>query len=127
MVQKETNLIVADNSGARKVRIIHIFGSTGKRIAYLGDLVKCAVKEATPGQQVKKHDIVTGIIVRVRKEFRREDGSYIRFGDNAIVLIKAVDDPTPIGTRVFGPVARELRAKGKDTYADIISRAPAVL
>lgn len=127
MIQKQSYLVVADNSGAKEVQVIHIFGSTGKRFAYIGDLVKCAVKKATPGQQVKKSDIVTGIIVRTRKEYRRDDGSYIRFGDNAIVLIKGVDDPAPIGTRIFGPIARDIRTQGKDKYADIISRAPAVL
>jgi large subunit ribosomal protein L14 len=127
MVQKQSYLVVADNSGAKEVQVIHIFGSTGKRYAYVGDLVKCAVKKAIPGQQVKKSQIVTGVIVRTRKEYRREDGSYIRFGDNAIVLIKAIDDSTPVGSRIFGPIARELRLKGKDRYADIISRAPAVI
>lgn len=127
MVQKETNLVVADNSGAKEVRIIHIFGSTGKQFAYVGDLVKCAVKKATPGQQVKKSDVVTGVIVRTRYAQRRDDGSYVRFGDNAIVIVKSVDDTTPIGSRIFGPIARELRFKGKDKFADIISRAPTVI
>ncbi len=90
-------------------------------------MVKCAVKKAIPGQQVKKSDIVVGVIVRTRREHRRSDGSYISFDDNAIVLIKSVDDPTPLGTRVFGPVARELRFKSKDRYAEILSRAQAVL
>jgi len=125
MVQKQTYLVVADNSGAKSVQCIHVVGSTGKTIAYLGDIIKCAVKKAIPGQQVKKGDVVTGVIVRTRKEFRRQDGSYIRFGDNAVVLIKSVEDPTPIGSRIFGPVARELRASGAN--ADIISRAPEVL
>lgn len=127
MIQKQSYLVVADNSGAKEVQVIHIFGSTGKRFAYIGDVVKCAVKKAIPGQQVKKSDVVTGIIVRTRKEYRREDGSYIRFGDNAIVLIKGIEDTAPIGSRIFGPIARELRTKGKDKYADIISRAPAVI
>lgn len=126
MVQKESYLVVADNSGAKEVQIIHIFGSTGKRYAYIGDLVKCAVKKAIPGQQVKKSDVVTGVIVRTRKKQRRADGSYIGFDDNAIVLIKSLEDPAPMGTRVFGPVARELRLQG-EKFADIISRAPAVL
>ncbi len=126
-IKKETNLIVADNSGAQRVRVFHIFGSTGKDTAELGDVVKCAVKKAIPGQQVKKSDIVVGVIVRTRREHRRSDGSYISFDDNAIVLIKSVDDPTPLGTRVFGPVARELRFKSKDRYAEILSRAQAVL
>ena len=126
MIQKQTYLVVADNSGAKEVQVFHLFGSTGKRYAYVGDLVKCAVKSAIPGKQVKKGEIVTGIIVRTRKEYRREDGSYIRFGDNAIVLVKSVDDPTPLGSQVSGPIAREIRTLHKDKYADIISRAPVV-
>jgi large subunit ribosomal protein L14 len=126
MIQKQTYLVVADNSGAKEVQVFHIFGSTGKKFAYLGDLVKCAVKSAIPGQQVKKGDIVTGIIVRVVKKQRRVDGSYIGFGDNAIVLVKSIDDPTPIGSRVSGPIAREIRTRHNDKYADIISRAPVV-
>ena len=122
MVQKESNLDVADNSGAKSVRVIHIIGSTRKRFAGLGDLVKCAVKKAIPGGTVKKSEIVTGVIVRTRKECRREDGSYIRFGDNAVVIIGK--DKDPVATRVFGPIARELRAKG---YSKIISLAPEVV
>lgn len=110
MIQKESYLEVADNSGARLLQCFHLVGSTGKRYARVGDIIKCAVKSAVPGKQVKKGDVVTALIVRTRKEFRRADGSYIRFGDNAAVLIKGVDDPTPIGTRIFGPVAREVRA-----------------
>lgn len=127
MIQKQSYLVIADNSGAKEAQVIHIFGSTGKSIARIGDLVKCAVKKAIPGQQVKKSDIVTCLIIRTVKEFRREDGSYIAFGDNAAVIIKSVDDPTPVGTRIFGPVARDIRTLHKDKYADIISRAPAVL
>lgn len=122
MVQKESNLDVADNSGAKSVRVIHIIGSTRKRFAGLGDLVKCAVKKAIPGGTVKKSEVVTGVIVRTRKECRREDGSYIRFGDNAVVIIGK--DKDPVATRVFGPIARELRAKG---YSKIISLAPEVV
>jgi len=121
MVQKESYLKVADNSGARELQCFHIIGSTGKRYAYVGDLVKCSVKKAIPGGQVKKGDKVTAVIVRTRKESRREDGSYIRFGDNAAVIIK---DGEPVGTRIFGPVAREVRARG---YSKIISLAPEVL
>jgi len=127
MIQKETRLVVADNSGAKMVKVIHIVGSTGKRYAYLGDRVRCAVKKAIPGGKVKKGDVVTGVIVRTAKEQRREDGSYIRFGENAIVLIQAVDDATPVGSRIFGPVARELRTKGKELYAEILSRSPEVI
>ena len=122
MVQKESNLDVADNSGAKSVRVIHIIGSTRKRFAGLGDLVKCAVKKAIPGGTVKKSEIVTGVIVRTRKESRRDDGSYVRFGDNAIVIIGK--DKDPVATRVFGPIARELRAKG---FNKIISLAPEVV
>jgi large subunit ribosomal protein L14 len=121
MIQKESYLIVADNSGAKEVQCIHIIGSTRKRYARIGDTIKCAVKKAIPGGAVKKGDVVTAVIVRTRKEFRREDGSYIRFGDNAAVIIK---DKEPIGSRIFGPIARELRPRG---YTKIISLAPEVL
>ena len=124
MLQKESYLEVADNSGAQLLQIIHIFGSTGKRFARIGDKVKCAVKKAIPGGQVKKSDVVDVVIVRTRKELRRPDGSYIRFGDNAGVIIKKVDDNTPVGSRIFGPIPRELRAKNFDR---IISLAPEVL
>lgn len=121
MVQKESYLEVADNSGAKELQCFHIIGSTRKRYAFLGDKIICAVKKAIPGGLVKKGDIVTAVIVRTSKEFRREDGSYISFGDNAAVIIK---DEELIGSRIFGPVARELRAKG---YLKIISLAPEVL
>lgn len=127
MIQKESYLEVADNSGAKSLQCIHIVGSTGKQYAYVGDIIKCAVKSAIPGGQVKKGDVVTAVIVRTKKETPREDGSYIRFGDNAAVLIKSVEEPKQVGTRVFGPVARELRAKGKEVFAEILSRAPEVL
>ncbi len=109
MIQKESLLEVADNSGAKLLKCIHIVGSTRKRYARIGDIIKCAVKNAIPGGQVKKGDVVTAVVVRTRKEFRREDGSYIRFGDNAAVLVKSVEDLMPVGTRIFGPVAREIR------------------
>lgn len=125
MLQKESMLEVADNSGAQRLKIIHIVGSTRKRYAYLGDLVRCAVKKAIPGGSVKKGDVVTAVIVRARKEHRRADGSYIRFGDNAGVVVKSVEDPNAIvGTRIFGPIARELRAKN---FSKIVSLAPEVL
>lgn len=108
-IQKESYLDVADNSGAKLVQCIHVVGSSGKKKAVIGDIIKVAVKTAIPGAQVKKGEVATAIIVRTCKEYRREDGSYIRFGNNAAVLIKSVDDPTPIGTRIFGPVAREVR------------------
>jgi len=121
MIQKESYLDVADNSGAKELQCIHIIGGTGKRYARLGDRIKCAVKKAIPGGMVKKGEVVTAVIVRTRKESRRNDGSYIRFGDNAAVIIK---DDEPIGTRIFGPVPRELRDYG---YTKIISLAPEVL
>lgn len=127
MIQKFTRLKVADNSGATSIMCFHLLGSTGKKIAVVGDLIKCAVKEATPGGQVKEHDIVTAVIVRTRKEYRREDGSYIRFGDNAAVIIKSEKDTVPLGTRIFGPIARELRLKGKEKFSKILSLAPEVL
>lgn len=121
MLQKESYLEVADNSGAKALQCIHIIGGTRKRYAYLGDTIKCAVKKAIPGGMVKKGDVVEAVIVRTRKEFRRADGSYIRFSENAAVILK---NGEPIGTRIFGPIARELRARG---YAKISSLAPEVL
>lgn len=121
MVQKQSYLIVADNSGAKELQCIHVIGSTRKRFAYLGDRIKCSVKKAIPGGMVKKGEVVTAVIVRTRKECRRQDGSYIRFGDNAAVIVKEME---PIGTRIFGPIARELRARG---YLKIASLAPEVL
>jgi large subunit ribosomal protein L14 len=119
MVQKESHLQVADNSGAKLIQVIHIEGSTRKEFATVGDTVKCTVKKAIPGGTVKKSEIVTAVIVRTRKEVRRDDGSYIRFGDNAAVIIK---DKEPVGTRIFGPIARELRP-----YTKIASLASEVL
>lgn len=121
MIQKESYLEVADNSGAKALQCIHIDGSTRKRYAYLGDTIKCAVKKAIPGGMVKKGDVVDAVIVRTRKEFRRADGSYIRFSENAAVILK---NGEIIGTRIFGPIARELRTRG---YAKISSLAPEVL
>jgi large subunit ribosomal protein L14 len=118
MVQKESHLQVADNSGAKLIQVIHIVGSTRKRFASLGDVVICTVKKAIPGGTVKKSEICKAVIVRTRKENKRDDGSYIRFDDNAAVIIK---DKEPVGTRIFGPVARELRP-----YAKIVSLAPEV-
>ena len=126
MIQKQTYLEVADNSGAKLVQVFHIMGSTGKKLGFIGDIVKCAVKEAIPGGLVKKGDVITAVVVRTRKEQRREDGSYIRFGDNACVLLKSEEDTTTIGSRVFGPIARELRASG-EKFAKILSLAPEVL
>ena len=122
MIQQETMLHVADNSGARKVQCIKVLGGTGIRYAGLGDVIICSVKEAIPNSNVKKGDVVRCVVVRVKKEVRRKDGSYIKFDDNAAVIIK--DDKNPVGTRIFGPVTRELRANG---YMKIISLAPEVL
>jgi len=122
MIQKQSYLIVADNSGAKEVQCIHIVGGTRKRYAYIGDRIKCAVKKAIPGGTVKKSQVVDVVVVRARKEFRRDDGSYIRFGDNAGVIINKEGEP--VGTRIFGPIARELRGKG---YSKIVSLAPEVL
>lgn len=122
MIQKETKLIIADNSGAREAKVIHIVGGTGKRLARVGDLVKIAVKKALPSGTVKKGTVQTAVIVRSRKEVRRADASYIRFDDNAAVIVDK--DNQPVGTRIFGPIARELRARG---FSKIISLAPEVL
>jgi len=122
MVQKESYLEVADNSGAKALQCIHIVGSTRKRYAYLGDTIKCAVKKAIPDGKVKKGDVVDAVIVRTKKEFRRADGSYIRFSENAAVIINKQGEI--IGTRIFGPVARELRTL---KYDKIASLAPEVL
>lgn len=124
MVQKESLLEVADNSGARKLKIIGIAGSTRKRYASVGHIVKCAVKKANPDGMVKKGDKVDAVIVRTAKEVGRPDGSYIRFSDNAAVIIKSSEDKDPMATRIFGPIAREVRAAG---FNRIISLAPEVL
>jgi large subunit ribosomal protein L14 len=124
MVQRETNLVVADNSGARSVRIFNIKGGSFRKSAGIGDIVTCAVKEAVPNGKVKKSDIVKGVIVRTKHAINRPDGSQIAFDDNAIVLID--NEGAPIGTRVFGPVARELRDKGEG-FMKIVSLATEVL
>lgn len=121
MIQKESFLKVADNSGAKLLKCFHIVGSTRKRFAHVGDVVKCSVKSAIPAGMVKKGDVVDVVIVRTKKEHRRADGSYIRFSENAGVIIK---DGQMLGTRIFGPIAREIRAKG---YTKIISSAPEVV
>jgi large subunit ribosomal protein L14 len=122
MIPNYTNLNVADNSGARRLRAINILGGTGRRYAQIGDIVVCAVKDATPEWDRKKNPLVKAVIVRTKRALRRKDGTWIRFDDNAAVVIK--DDLNPVGTRVFGPVARELRAKKFDK---IISLAQEVL
>ena len=122
MIQMQTSLQVADNSGARRVEMIMSIGRSTGATASLGDRIKVAVKEAAPDGAVKKGTVQSAVVVRTRKEVRRKDGTYIRFDQNAAVLIK--DDGTPIGTRVFGPVARELRDKN---YMKIVSLAPEVI
>ena len=122
MIQEETNLVVADNSGAKKVRCIRVLGGTDRRYAGVGDLIIVSVKTAIPGGTVKKGEVSKAVIVRTKKETRRKDGSYIRFDENAAVLINAENEPR--GTRIFGPVARELREK---QFMKIISLAPEVL
>ena len=122
MIQRETRLKVADNSGAREVLCINIIGGSARRYASLGDVITCTVKDAQPGGAVKMHQVVQAVVVRTSKEGRRSDGSYIRFDDNACVIIG--DDENPRGTRIFGPVARELRNK---QFMRIVSLAPEVL
>ena len=122
MIQRQTRLVVADNSGAKELQVIQVVGGTNRRFARLGDLVKVTVKKAVPGGTAKKSDVLDAVIVRTRKEMRRADGSYIRFDDNAAVIVNK--DRQPVGTRIFGPIARELRAKG---YVKILSLAPEVL
>lgn len=122
MIQEETNLIVADNSGAKKVRCIRVLGGSGRQYASLGDLIVVSVKAAIPNGTVKKGEVSRAVIVRTKKEVRRKDGSYIRFDENAAVLITNQNEPK--GTRIFGPVARELRDK---QFMKIVSLAPEVL
>lgn len=122
MIQEESDLVVADNSGARRVRCIKILGGHERRYAGVGDVIVVSVKTAIPGGNVKKGEVKKAVVVRTRKETRRKDGSYIRFDENAAVLLNANGDP--IGTRIFGPVARELREK---SYMKIVSLAPEVL
>jgi large subunit ribosomal protein L14 len=122
MIQEETNLIVADNSGAKRVRCIRVLGGHERRYAGLGDVVVVSVKSAIPNGQVKKGEVSKAVIVRTKKEYRRKDGSYIRFDENAVVLLNAQGEPR--GTRIFGPVARELRER---QYMKIVSLAPEVI
>lgn len=122
MIQEETNLVVADNSGARKVRCIRVLGGHEKRYAGIGDIIVVSVKDAIPNAGVKKGDKSRAVIVRTKKEIRRKDGSFIRFDENAAVLLNNQGEPR--GTRIFGPVARELRDKN---FMKIISLAPEVL
>lgn len=123
MIQQETRLKVADNTGARELLVIHVIGGSVRRYGRVGDVVVATVKSAAPQGSVKKSDIVRAVIVRCAKEWRRDDGSTIRFDDNAAVILDA-DGRNPRGTRIFGPVARELREKG---FTKIVSLAPEVL
>lgn len=122
MIQQETRLRVADNSGARELLCIRVLGGSRRRYAHLGDVIVGTVKEATPGGTVKKGEVVKAVVVRTKKESRRQDGTYIRFDDNACVIIN--DQQQPRGTRIFGPVGRELRDK---KFMRIVSLAPEVL
>ncbi|OLS02133.1 50S ribosomal protein L14 [Tissierella creatinophila] len=122
MIQTESRMRIADNSGAKEVLVIRVLGGTNKRYARVGDIVVCTVKSATPGGVVKKGEIVKAVIVRTKQGVRRNDGSYIKFDDNAAVIVK--DDKNPVGTRIFGPVTRELRS---GNFMKIISLAPEVL
>lgn len=122
MIQTESRLKVADNSGAKELLCIRILGGTGRKYANIGDVIVCSVKEVSPGGMVKKGEVVRAVVVRTNKGVRRDDGSYLKFDQNAAVIIK--EDKNPVGTRIFGPVARELREKN---YMKIISLAPEVL
>ena len=122
MIQTETRLKVADNSGAREILTIKVLGGSKRKFASIGDVIVASVKQATPGGAVKKGDVVKAVIVRTKSGARRKDGSYIKFDENAAVIIR--DDKTPRGTRIFGPVARELREGG---FMKIVALAPEVL
>jgi large subunit ribosomal protein L14 len=122
MIQTQTRLAVADNSGAKELMCIKVLGGSGRKFANIGDIIVCSVKTATPGGVVKKGDVVKAVVVRTKTGARRTDGSYIKFDQNAAVIVR--DDKSPRGTRIFGPVARELRDKD---FMKIISLAPEVL
>lgn len=124
MIQHRSILQVADNSGARLLSVIHIFPGSKRKFGYLGDVLNCVVKEAVPSGQVKDGEIVKAVLVRARKEHKRKDGSYVRFSENAAVLIDNQKDKNPRGTRIFGPIAREIRDKG---FAKIASMAVEVV
>jgi large subunit ribosomal protein L14 len=124
MIQHRSILKVADNSGAKALMVIHVLGGSKRKFGYIGDVLNCVVREASPTGQVKDSEIVKVVLVRSRKEFKRADGSYVRFSDNAGVLIDTIKDKNPRGTRIFGPVAREIRDKG---FAKIASMAVEVV
>lgn len=119
MIQHRTMLTVADNSGAKSLQVIHIFGGSKRKFGYIGDILNCVVKEAAPNSQVKDSEIVKAVLVRAKKEQRRKDGSYVRFSDNAAVLIDNPKDKNPRGTRIFGPIAREIKEKGFNKIASM--------
>ena len=122
MIQQESRLNVADNTGAKELLCIRVLGSSGRKYAGIGDIIVCAVKNAAPNMPVKKSDVVKAVVVRTKKSLKRQDGTTIRFDENAAVIINK--DGNPVGTRVFGPVARELRDKG---FMKIVSLAPEVI
>ena len=124
MIQQETYLKVADNTGAKEIKCIRVLGGSKRRYATIGDVIVASVRKAAPGGQVKKGDVVKAVVVRTVKPVRRADGTYVRFDENAAVLINSSDDKNPRGTRIFGPVARELRDK---EYMKILSLAPEVI
>jgi large subunit ribosomal protein L14 len=123
MIQHETRLAVADNTGARELLVIHVMGGSRRKFAHIGDIIVATVKSATPQATVKKSEVVKAVIVRTAKEWRRKDGSTIKFDDNAAVIL-GPDGENPVGSRIFGPVARELREKG---FMKIVSLAPEVI
>ncbi|MEK7160006.1 MAG: 50S ribosomal protein L14 [Patescibacteria group bacterium] len=124
MIQHRTMLKSADNSGAKVLQVIHVFGGSKRKFGYIGDILNCVVKQAIPTGQVKESEIVKVVLVRTRKEYRRSDGSYVRFSDNAGVVIDTIKDKNPRGTRIFGPIPREIRDKG---FAKIASMAVEVV
>lgn len=124
MIQHRTMLTSADNSGAKVLQVIHVFGGSKRKFGYVGDILNCVVKQALPTGQVKESEIVKVVLVRTRKEYKRSDGSYVRFSDNAGVVIDTAKDKNPRGTRIFGPIPREIRDKG---FAKIASMAVEVV
>ena len=124
MVQLRSKLKLADNSGAKSLRLIHIHGGSKRTYGYLGDVITASVIQADPQGQVKKGEVVKAVIVRVKKEARRVDGSYVRFDENAAVIVEAIKNPQPKGTRIFGPIAREVKEAG---FSKIASLAPEVI
>ena len=124
MIQQRSMLTVADNTGAKLVQVIQVYGGSRHKFGYIGDILNCVVKQANPHGTVKESEMVKAVVVRTRKEFRRQDGSYVRFSDNAAVIIDNAKDKNPRGTRIFGPIAREVRDRG---FAKIASMAMEVV